>query len=79
MLHQGFRERTVNVGNQPAMLHVEIATDEGTFGIIVTDMEGTVLLEESFTDSRSFDIEIPGRVTVRVKGTEHKGSFKISW
>lgn len=78
-LHSGFRERAVNVGGGPAVLHVEVTTEDGTFGLRVTDREGNVLYDEKFSNSRSFDVDIPGKVTVRVIGEGHKGSFSISW
>lgn len=79
VLHSGFRERAVNVGGDASVLHVDVTTEDGTFGLRVTDREGNVLYDEQFSDSRSFDIDIPGRVTVRVTGEGHNGSFSISW
>lgn len=78
-LHSGFRERAVNVGGGAAVLHVDVTTEEGTFGLRVTDREGNVFYDEKFSDSRSFDIDIPGKVTVRVIGEGHNGAFSISW
>jgi len=78
-LHSGFRERAVNVGGGTAVLHVDVTTEEGTFGLRVTDREGNVLCDEKFSDSRSFDVDIPGKVTVRVTGEGHRGAFSISW
>lgn len=78
-LHSGFRERAVNVGGGASVLHVGVTTEAGTFGLRVTDREGNVLCDEKFSDSRSFDIDIPGKVTVRVIGEGHRGAFSISW
>jgi len=79
VLHSGFRERAVNVGGGAAVLHVGVTTEDGTFGLRVTDREGNVLYDEKFSDSRSFDIDIPGKVMVRVIGEGHRGAFSISW
>lgn len=79
LLLTGFRERTVNVAGETAMLHVKITTDGGTVDLAVKDMAGnTVFYQESIPTS-SFDIEIPGAVTVRITGGDHSGSFSLSW
>ncbi len=78
-LFTGYRERTVNISGGTATLHVNVTTNDGSFGLRVTDTEGNTLYEEAFADSRSFDIEIPGKVTVRVMGEGHSGGFSISW
>ncbi len=79
LLLTGFRERTVNISNEPAILHAEITTESGTVSLTVTDMDGNVIFFREAIPSTAFDINIPGKVTVRVTGTGHKGSFILSW
>lgn len=79
LLHTGFRERTVNVDNQPGSLHLVVTTESGTFGVTITDMSGNVIHKEEYSDSQELDIDIPGKVIVRVTGAGHKGSFSIRW
>ena len=78
-LLSGWRERTVNTDGQASTLHIDITTDGGTVDLAVKDIAGnTVFYQESIPTS-SFDIEIPGTVTVRVTGEDHRGSFYITW
>lgn len=79
MLLTGFRERTVNIGNEAATLHVEITTDGGAVDLTVTDMQGNVVYSQENIPTSSFDVEIPGTVIVRVTGADHSGSFLFQW
>lgn len=79
LLLTGFRERTVNVGNEAATLHVEITTGGGTVDLTVKDMEGNTVFYQENIPTSSFDIAIPGTVIVRISGEGHNGSFLFQW
>ncbi|MBQ2927793.1 MAG: helix-turn-helix transcriptional regulator [Oscillospiraceae bacterium] len=76
---QGYRQRIVNVKNDPATLHTEIRTEKGIFTLRITDLNNTLLYEKEFSESTILDIPIPGKVQVRVIGEGTKGSFCIGW
>ena len=76
---QGYRQRLVNVENEPATLHAEIRAAEGSLTLSVTDPEGTVLFEQEFTEDAVLDIPIPGKVQVRVTAEKTKGAFSLGW
>lgn len=78
-LHNGSRQRTVNADGEPAVIAVDIVTTSGEMGLIVTDEQGNVLFSQQGIETSSFEIEIPGKVTVKITGDDHKGSFSLSW
>lgn len=78
-LLSGWRERAVNTDSQATMLHIEISTDSGTVRLTVTDESGTVVFDQSNIPTSAFDVDISGKVTVRITGEDHRGSFCITW
>lgn len=78
-LHSGSRQRTVNADGEPSVIAVDIVTTSGEMGLIVTDAKGNVLFSQQGIETSSFEIEIPGKVTVKITGEDHKGSFSLSW
>jgi len=76
--HNGYRQRTIRV-EEGTVLHADIISSEGTLGLSVTDSKGNVLWEEETLQTSSFDITLPGTVTVKITGQKHKGSFALSW
>ena len=78
-LFDGSRQRTVNVDAEPTVLEADILTASGDFGMTVTDEQGNVLFSKQGIETSTFEIEIPGKVTVRITGDDHKGSFSLSW
>lgn len=78
-LLSGWRERTVNADGKAATLHVEITTESGTVRLTVADEAGTVVFDRADIPTSTFDVEITGKITVRVTGEDHRGSFYITW
>lgn len=76
---QGHSQRLINVRNDPALLHVEAHTEKGSFTLIITDRDGSVLYEESLPNTSTLDIPLPGKVTARVIGEGAKGWFHMGW
>ena len=77
--HNGWQQRTINTDGEPATLEVEIVSSSGDIGLVVTDENGNVVFQEEQIETSSFEIELPGKVTVKITGEDHKGSFSLSW
>ena len=45
----------------------------------VTDENGNVIYDQQRIETSSFEIEISGKVIVKITGEDHKGSFSLSW
>ncbi|MCI8916737.1 MAG: hypothetical protein HFF26_08755 [Oscillospiraceae bacterium] len=58
-------------------LHIETRTDGGALSIQVEDQDGGIVFEQSDVGTASYDIPVPGAVTVQVEGDWHRGSFRI--
>lgn len=77
--HNGWQQRTINTDGESTTLEVEIVSSSGEIGMTVTDENGNVIFDQQGIVTSSFDIEISGKVTVRITGEDHKGSFSLSW
>ena len=77
--HDGYQQRTINSDGEPIVLEVEIVSSSGEIGMTITDENGNVIYEEQGIETSSFEIEIPGKVTIKITGDDHKGSFSLSW
>ena len=75
----GSRRRTVNADGGPTVLVADITTASGDLGLTVADEQGNVLFSQQGIETSTFEIEIPGKVTVKITGDDHKGSFSLSW
>ena len=77
--HDGYQQRTINTDGEPTVLEVEIVSSSGEIGMTVTDENGNVIYDQQGIETSSFEIEISGKVTVKITGEDHKGSFSLSW
>lgn len=77
--HDGYQQRTINTDGEPTILDVEIVSSSGEIGMTVTDENGNVIFDQQGIGTSSFEIDISSKVTVKIKGEEHKGSFSLSW
>ena len=77
--HDGYRQRTINSDGGPTVLKVEIVSSSGEIGMTVTDENGRVIYDLQGIETSSFEIEIPGKVNVKIMGGDHKGSYSLSW
>ena len=77
--HDGYQQRTINTDGEPTVLKVEIVSSSGEIGMRVTDENGNVIYDQQGIETSSFEIEISGKVTVKITGEDHKGSFSLSW
>lgn len=77
--HDGWLQRTINTNGEPTVLEVEIVSSAGEISMTVTDEGGNVIYDRQTMETSSFEIEISSKVTVRITGEDHKGSFSLSW
>jgi len=77
--HDGYQQRTINTDGEATVLVVEIVSSSGEIGMTVTDENGNVIYDQQGIETSSFEIEISGKVTVKITGEDHKGSFSLSW
>ena len=77
--HDGYQQRTINTDGEATVLEVEIVSSSGEIGMTVTDENGNVIYDQQRIDTPSFEIEISGKVTVKITGEDHKGSYSLSW
>lgn len=77
--HDGYQQRTINTDGEPTVLKVEIVSSSGEIGMRVTDENGNVIYDQQGIETSSFEIEISGKVTVKITGEDHKGSYSLSW
>lgn len=59
------------------VLKVSIETIEGEIDLIIKDSEGNVIFSEKAIETKEFEVEASGKVTVRIDGNDHKGSFSF--
>ena len=72
----GFMQRTLWM-EKDDVLKVSIETDEGEIGLEIKDSEGTVIFSEKAIGTKDFEVEVSGKITVRIDGEEHEGSFSF--
>ena len=77
--HDGYQQRTINTGGEATVLEVEIVSSSGEIGMTVADENGNVIYDQQGIETSSFEIEISGKVTVKITGEDHKGSYSLSW
>lgn len=57
------------------VLHVEVETEAGTISIVIKDGDGNVIFDERDIGTSSFNVDVLGKVTVKIVADNHKGSF----
>ena len=77
--HDGYQQRTINTDGEATVLEVEIISSSGEIGMTVMDEKGNIIYDQQGIETSSFEIEISGKVTVKITGEDHKGSFSLSW
>ena len=59
-------------------LHVEVKTESGTIFIEMKDADGNVIFSENNIETSAFEVNVSGKVVVRIEADRHKGGFDIS-
>lgn len=73
----GFMEHTMRPKTEPDTLHIDVETEKGSIFIEIEDTDGNIIFSESEIENESFDVEIDGKITVKIDAKKHKGSFSI--
>lgn len=72
----GFMQRNLWMEENDT-LKIAIETDEGQIDLIIKDSEGNIIFSEKAIQSKEFEIEVSGKITVRIDGDDHEGSFSF--
>ena len=59
------------------IMKVSVKTDEGNIDIEIKDSNGNVIFAEKSIETKEFEVEVSGKITVRIDGEEHEGSFSF--
>lgn len=58
-------------------LHIEVETESGMIAMEIMDADGNIIFEKENIGTASFDVEVSGKVSIRIQADHHKGSFLI--
>lgn len=72
----GFMQRNLWM-EEDDVLKVSIETDEGEIDLEVKDSEGNVIFSEKAIRTKEFEVEVSGKITIRIDGDDHEGSFSF--
>lgn len=72
----GFMQRTLWMEDED-ILNVSIETDDGEISLQIIDENGNVIYREKSIGTAEFEVEVSGKIIVRVDGEEHEGSFSF--
>lgn len=59
------------------VLNVTVVTKSGTLSIEIKDVDGNVIFDEDNIGTKTYNVDVSGKVSVRIKADNHKGSFSI--
>lgn len=59
-------------------LHIEVQTESGTISIEMKDADGNIIFFKNNIETSSFEVEVSGKVIIKIEADHHKGSFDIS-
>lgn len=77
LLWDGWKQRTIRPTTQPATLHITVQTDAGECSLRISTPNEETVFEKEDIQTSSFDVEVPGKVTVRITANHHKGGFSV--
>ncbi len=72
----GFMQRTLWL-DKDDVLHVVVETDEGEFTLLIMDEDGNAIYSEEKIGTKEFDVDISGKITIRIEAEKHKGIFSF--
>ena len=73
----GKLKHTIHPKDTQGTIHVEVVTKSGSISIEMKDADGNVIFDEDNMATSSFDVNISGKVVIRIEADKHKGSFSI--
>lgn len=74
----GTISKTIHTDTEPDTIRVEIVTESGSISITMIDPNGNVVFEQSDINTSSFDVDVSGKVRVRIEAENHRGSFSFT-
>lgn len=72
----GFMQRNLWM-EENDVLKVAIETEEGQIDIEIKDSDGNIIFSEDAVQTKEFEVNVSGKITIRLDGEEHKGKFVI--
>lgn len=75
-LLDGWLQHTIHP--KTGTLYVDVETESGTISIEMKDADGNIIFSKNNIETSSFEVEVSGKVVIRVEADHHKGSFDIS-
>ena len=73
----GYMQRTLWLEDEDT-LHVSIETDEGEFALQIIDVDGNIIYSEVRMQTKEFDVDVSGKITIRIEAEKHEGSFSFT-
>lgn len=73
----GTLTHTIRPKDTQEKIHVEVVTEDGSISIEMKDADGNVIFDEDNIETSTFDVNVSGKVVVRIEADKHKGSFNI--
>lgn len=73
----GKLKHTIHPKDTQRTIHIEVVTENGSISIEIKDADGNMIFDEDNIATSSFDINISGKVVIRIEADKHKGSFSI--
>lgn len=73
----GTLTHTIRPKDTQEKIHVEVVTEDGSISIEMKDADGNVIFDEDNIETSTFDVNLSGKVVVRIEADKHKGSFNI--
>lgn len=73
----GKLKHTIHPKDTQGTIHVEVVTEDGSISVEMKDADGNVIFDEDDIATSTFNVNISGKVVIRIKADKHKGSFNI--
>lgn len=72
----GFMQRTLWLEDEDT-LHVSVETEEGDFTLQIMDADGNVIYSDVKVGTKEFDVDVSGKISIRIEAEKHEGSFSF--
>ena len=72
----GFMQRTLWL-EEDDVLHVTVETEEGNFSLQIMDADGNVICSDVKIGTKEFDLDVSGKIMIRIEAEKHKGGFSF--
>lgn len=72
----GTMQKTIYPGGDT--LNLSVKTQSGTISIEIKNTDGDILFQENQIGTETFQLQVTGKVTVRIEAEKHIGSFDVN-